>query len=141
MKKILVILISLTLLLTACGPKGESSKYSQEDLDNLAQCLTENDVVMYGAFWCPHCVNSKKKFGSGVGYLNYVECDSKCKPDENGKILSACKGHKGQPELCLERDIEGYDTWIFGDGTRTTGEPALELLDERSNCNVLPKAE
>jgi hypothetical protein len=139
-KLLLVLLISLTVLLASCSSK-DSNKYSQDTIDKLAQCLTENEVVMYGAFWCPHCANTKKRFGSSFGYVNYVECDPKCKPDENGKILGACKGYEGQPELCLERGIEGYDTWTFPDGSRAVGEPSLELLDEKSGCNILPKGE
>ena len=137
-KLAVIFLISIALLLQACKSSGESSsKYPQEKIDKLAKCLTNNGVVMYGAFWCPHCANTKKKFGSSFGYVNYVECDPRCKPDEQGKILVACQGYEGQPELCLEREIEGYDTWIFSDGTRAVGEPALELLDERSGCNIL----
>ncbi len=136
----LIGLLSILLVLQGCS-SASKQKYAQEDIDTLAQCLTENDVVMYGAFWCPHCAKTKKKFGSSFGYINYVECDPKCKPDENGVIHGACQGHEGQPELCLERDIEGYDTWILGDGTRAIGEPSLELLDERSGCHVLPGSE
>ena len=139
MKKRLLLGLLFLVVLTACAPKETTSKYSQDVVDELAQCLTENDVVMYGAFWCPHCINSKAKFGPSFGHINYIECDARCKPDEDGKILSACKGYEGQPELCIEREIEGYDTWIFGDGSRAAGEPSLELLDERSGCNILPK--
>ena len=138
---VILLLITMALLLQGCGSGKTTSKYTEEQIKELAQCLTENEVVMYGAFWCPHCLNTKKKFGTSFGYINYVECDPRCKPDENGDILSACKGNPGQPELCLERGIEGYDTWIFKDGTRAIGEPALELLDEKSDCNILPKGE
>jgi len=135
---VLTFLVAIAFLLISCS-SSDNKNYSQETIDKLAQCLTEKEVVMYGAFWCPHCANTKKKFGSSFGYINYVECDPKCKPDERGNILSACKGYEGQPELCLERGIEGYDTWTFPDGTRAVGEPALELLDAKSGCNVLPK--
>ena len=49
MKKILAILISLTLLLIACAPKDESSKYSQEELDKyleLAESLANANVML-----------------------------------------------------------------------------------------------
>jgi len=140
-KLVLVILISLILFLQGCvSSKDSGTEYPQEKIDQLAQCLTNNSVVMYGAFWCPHCANTKKRFGSSFGYINYVECDPKCLPDEQGNILSACKGYEGQPELCLEREIEGYDTWLFPDGTKAIGEPALSLLDQKSGCNVLGDA-
>ncbi|MDP3916834.1 MAG: hypothetical protein Q8Q42_00935 [Nanoarchaeota archaeon] len=135
-----ILLVALMLVLQGCTVNS-SSKYPQETIDKLAQCLTDNDVIMYGAFWCPHCTNTKKKFGSSFGYVNYVECDPRCKPDENGKIMRACGGYEGQPELCLEREIEAYDTWTFPDGTRLVGEPSLESLDQKSGCNILPKGE
>jgi hypothetical protein len=134
-KLLIIILISVMTLLQGCI--SDSAKYSEEQIDELAKCLTANEVVMYGAFWCPHCANTKKKFGTSFGHINYIECDPRCKPDKNGKLIPACKGHLGQPELCLEREIEGYDTWTFPDGTRLIGEPSLESLDENSGCNIL----
>ncbi len=137
---IIISLILASIFLTGCSSES-SSKYTGEQLDSLAQCLTENEVVMYGTFWCPHCSNSKKKFGSSFGYINYIECDPKCKPDENGEILSACKGQEGQPEVCLEKNIEYYDTWLFKDGSKEVGEPSLETLDSKSGCNLIDSQE
>tara|TARA_Y100000310_G_scaffold28141_1_gene26786 strand:+ start:1997 stop:2449 length:453 start_codon:yes stop_codon:yes gene_type:complete len=135
--------VVLMLLLQGCKAdvKEPSSKYPSEKIEELAQCLTDNGVVMYGAFWCPHCANTKKKFGYAFSYVNYIECDPRCIPDEKGNIIAACQGYEGRPELCIERDIKGYDTWTFPDGTRAVGEPSLELLDEESGCNVLPEVE
>ena len=38
--------------------------------DDFAQCLTENDAKMYGAFWCPHCKEQKAMFGSSWKYVS-----------------------------------------------------------------------
>lgn len=95
--------------------------------DGLAQCLTENKVTFYGAFWCPHCQATKKSFGKSVKYLNYVECSEKT-PDAQGNYQ--------QTALCKEKGIEGYPTWEFADGTRLSGEIPLQTLAEKSSCSL-----
>ena len=47
--------------------------------DGLAQCLKDKGVIFYGAFWCPHCQNTKKQFGNSAPLLPYVECSE---PDQ-----------------------------------------------------------
>lgn len=43
-------------------------------LDDFAKCLSEKDVVMYGALsWCQYTQAQKAMFGSSFKYLNYVE--------------------------------------------------------------------
>jgi hypothetical protein len=117
MKWAWLVFVATVLLLSGCGSGGQ---YTKESLDSFAQCLTANDVVMYGAFWCPHCANTKKKFGSSFQYVTYVECDP--------------RGDDEQSELCLEREIENYDTWEFADGSRVVGEPKFETLSGMSGC-------
>ncbi len=29
----------------------------------FARCLTDRQVKMYGAYWCPHCAEQKEMFG------------------------------------------------------------------------------
>ena len=74
----------------------------------FAKCLTEKEVVMYGAYWCSHCQAQKKLFGDAWEEVNYVECDA--------------RGDNGNPDLCTEKGVTGYPTWIFADGSRTSGE-------------------
>src|SRR3989344_2842937 len=83
--------------------------------DDFAQCLTDRGVIMYGAYWCPHCQNEKKAFGDSFRFVNYVECTQ-----ETGK--------------CLVEKINGYPTWIFKDGRRFEGEMGLKRLSEASGC-------
>lgn len=101
-------------------PAGESVRYSTESVDAFATCLTDAGAVMYGAFWCPHCARTKQNFGSSFKHIEYVECDP--------------NGDNEQSELCIEKEIEGYDTWEFSDGSRVVGEPSFEVLAEKTGC-------
>jgi len=119
MKKIIALSIILIFIVAACsgGPKP-----SQEAVDEFAKCLTEKGVTMYGTFWCPHCAKTKAKFGPSFQYIDYVECDA--------------RGDNEQSELCIEREIEGYDTWEFADGSRILSEPSFDELAEKSGCSA-----
>ena len=91
--------------------------------DAFAKCLGEKNAVFYGAFWCSHCQNQKNEFGKSKKYLPYVECST---PDG-----------KGQVEACTQKQITGYPTWEFADGSRMSGEVSMQTLAEKSGC-VLP---
>lgn len=114
----IVILLVIIVLFVFSGRKT----YAQEEVDAFAQCLTDKGAVMYGAFWCPHCARTKKRFGSSFQYIKYVECDP--------------RGDNEQSELCLQKGIEAYDTWEFTDGSRVVGEPTFDVLGEKSGCSV-----
>jgi hypothetical protein len=86
----------------------------------FAQCLGSKGAVFYGAFWCPHCQNQKKEFGRDAKYLPYVECST---PDS-----------QKQTQICKDKNIEGYPTWEFADGTREEGEISWEILSEKTGC-------
>lgn len=87
----------------------------------LAECLTDNDVVMYGAYWCPHCANQKREFGKAWKAITYVECAQPGNP-------------RAMSKKCKDAGIEGYPTWVFPDGTRLSGERALRELAEVGGC-------
>jgi len=88
--------------------------------DDFAQCLTDNGVKMYGAYWCPHCLDQKKEFGNSWQYVDYIECSL----PNNG----------GQTQVCDDAGIEGYPTWELGDGTQLSGVQTFETLAEKSGC-------
>ena len=113
-------IFALAFMLISCsgGEKGPSS----EQISEFATCLTDSGVTMYGAFWCPHCAKTKKKFGSAFKNINYVECDP--------------RGDDSQAELCIEKGIDKYDTWEFADGSRVISEPSFEVLAEKSGCSL-----
>lgn len=88
--------------------------------DSFAQCLKEKGAVFYGAFWCPHCQNQKTMFGKSAKLLPYIEC-------------STADG-KNQLQICKDKNIEGYPTWEFVDGSRESGEVSLSRLSEKTGC-------
>ncbi len=95
--------------------------------DTFAQCLKDSGATFYGAFWCPHCNSQKKLFGSSKSLLPYVECSL-----PNGS---------GQTQICIDKNISGYPTWEFADGSRPfSGEVSLEDLSTKTGC-PLPAGE
>ncbi len=95
---------------------------AQGQYDDFAKCLTEKGVVMYGAYWCPHCANQKNTFGSSFEYINYVECDP--------------NGSNSNVTLCTEKGITGFPTWVFPDGRRYEGETNIKSLSQLSGCQL-----
>ena len=95
----------------------------ENDLAEFAICLKDRGAVFYGAFWCSHCEAQKKEFGAAADSLPYIECST---PDGNGQTAE-----------CRAKNITGYPTWEFADGSRESGELALETLAEKTGC-VLP---
>lgn len=88
--------------------------------DVFAQCLKDKGAVFYGAFWCPHCQNQKAMFGKSAKLLPYVECST-----SDGRV---------QLQICKDKNIEGYPTWEFADGSREVGEVSLSRLSEKTEC-------
>ncbi len=89
-------------------------------LDTFAQCVKQSGTIFYGAFWCPHCQRTKAMFGSAAKYLPYVECST---PDG-----------QGQTQICKDKGITTYPTWVFPDGSTLTGEHTLAELSTASKC-------
>ena len=90
--------------------------------DEFAQCLTENGVKMYGAYWCPHCNEQKKMFGNSWDYVEYIEC--------------SLPNAAGQNDVCNVAGISGYPTWELGNGTRLQGTQTFETLSQLTNCPI-----
>jgi len=90
--------------------------------DEFAQCLADEGVVFYGAFWCSVCNAQKKVFGSSAKLLPYKECST---PDSKSQLAD-----------CREKNIKGYPTWEFVDGSRMTGKLSLEQLAEKTSCKI-----
>jgi hypothetical protein len=118
-----VLIFWLVILVLIVAGVGMSFfvRSSPGKLDTFAQCLKDNGAVFYGAFWCPHCQNTKKMFGSSARLLPYVECST---PDG-----------KAQLQICKDKGIQSYPTWTFPNGTTTlTGERTLQELSTASGC-------
>lgn len=93
-------------------------------LDDFAKCINNSGAKFYNAFWCSHCQNQKKMFGSSAKYLPSIECSN---PDGQSQV-----------ESCKEAGIDAYPTWEFAGGERVTGELQLATLSEKTQC-VLPQ--
>lgn len=106
----------LGLVTTGCSPSaGDAANPSYEE--RLAEHLTARDATMYGAYWCPHCSDQKAMFGDAVEDIQYIECDP--------------EGENAQPQLCREKNIQGFPTWEI-DGEFYPGTRSLEELAELS---------
>lgn len=112
--KILLILTAISSLgITSCGSRDTTYDY-------FAKCLADKEVELYGAFWCSNCQKQKDMFGDSADLLPYFECDV------NGKNSEA--------ELCTQKNITAYPTWIFKDGTTKIGVQSLEEISTLSSC-------
>jgi len=122
--KIFFLIIGLLILgvLTTVVIRGGGATTSAEPgkYDAFASCLSEKGAVFYGAFWCPHCQDQKKLFGTSAKLLPYVECST-----PNGQ---------GQLQVCIDKEIKGYPTWDFADGERMNAVLQLEQLAEKTSC-------
>ncbi len=88
---------------------------------NLAQHLSKQGVVMYSAYWCPHCHDQKEMFGKqATSQLRVIEC--------------AEDGQNSQRALCLSKEIEGFPTWEIN-GELFSGVKSLERLADLSGYN------
>ena len=87
---------------------------SNQNTIALAKHLTKNGIVMYSAYWCPHCHDQKELFGNeAVSELVIIEC--------------AIDGKNNQSDLCKTKGITGYPSWEFN-GEIESGVQSLEEL-------------
>lgn len=121
-KYLLITLVLAATVLAACSSSNvnyyvPSTEASPEVL-NLAVCLTENDAVMYGTEWCPHCRNQKELFGDAFINVTYVNCEV-------------------NPSACNAAGVQAFPTWVIN-GQRYTGTQALATLSQNSGCPLVP---
>ncbi len=129
--KIFILIIGLLILGTVATVllQSNSTPAGPGKYDTFAQCLKDKGAVFYGAFWCPHCQAQKKLFGSSAKLLPYVEC-------------STADG-TGQLQVCKDKNITGYPTWILADGTLVPDDSPdgagvkLETLAAKTSCVLL----
>ncbi len=121
--KTIFILASLLVIIVILIAWAAMQQNKPSPLDGFAQCLKDKGAIFYGAFWCPHCIDQKKMFGTAKRLLPYVECST---PNGNS-----------QTPVCMEKKITGYPTWRFADGTEESGTLLLTRLAEKTGC-ILP---
>jgi len=110
---ILPLLMKKFLLLPFCV-LALTSCLNNADFPQLTECLNKNQIVMFGASWCPHCAAQKQLFGRSVKNMPYFECS------QNGT----------QVKECDDRGIMSYPTWQFQEKT-------LEKLPKEALLNLL----
>jgi uncharacterized membrane protein/glutaredoxin len=94
--------VLITLLhLNYVGLLGRPPEVEDPFARALALHLSQRGAKMYGASWCPHCIEQKEMFGSAARRLPYVECST---------------GGQGsrQAGACQSAGIRQYPTWIIG---------------------------
>ncbi len=125
MNKKIKIGIVVALILIAIGVFAymrQVQKNQPSKLDSFAVCLKDKGAVFYGAYWCSHCQDQKKLFGNAARLLPYIECST---ADGNG-----------QTEECKQKNIQGYPTWRFADGSEESGFLALDRLSAKTGCQI-----
>jgi hypothetical protein len=119
-KIVVVILIVAVGLLIAMILYRQSHRY-----DAFAKCLKDRHVLMYGAYWCPHCAEQKEKFGASFKYAPYVECGI---PGNT----------RGEQQVCKDAGIQHFPTWQFPPvGERVERVLSLDDLSDRTGCPLL----
>jgi hypothetical protein len=116
------IAIYAALVAVAIGVAYYLEHRSQHEHDAFARCLTDRGAKMYGAWWCPHCVEQKEKFAASFEYAPYVECGIKGQTS-------------GQSQICKDENVKGYPTWQFPPtGERVERVFSLQELSDRTGC-------
>lgn len=100
----------------ASEDKSEEFKtQSAVDTNELASCLTKNNVTMYWTTRCWHCNQQKDLFWKEFANVNFIDCD------ENR-------------DACIAAGIEWYPTWKVGN-TLIPWKQSLERLAELGWCS------
>jgi hypothetical protein len=121
--KFIVFIIIVVIVVAGLGFLfSQTEKTKTSELDGFAQCISDSGAKFYNTFWCNHCQDQKKMFGSSVKYIPSIEC-------------STLDG-RGQLPVCQEANIQAYPTWEFVDGERVTGKLSLEVLAEKTQCQL-----
>jgi hypothetical protein len=116
--------IYAVLIVAAFGLAYYLGNRSQHKHDAFARCLKDRGVKMYGAWWCPHCVEQKEAFGASFEYAPYVECGIK------GQT-------QGQSQVCKDENVNHYPTWQFPPtGERVERIFTLQELSDRTGCSL-----
>ncbi|WP_269622182.1 vitamin K epoxide reductase family protein [Prochlorococcus marinus] len=84
----------------------------------LAKYLTEKNIILYNAYWCPHCHEQKELFGNeATKSLILIEC--------------AQDGKNNKFELCQSKFITSFPSWEIN-GQIITGVKSLNELANMS---------
>jgi hypothetical protein len=124
-----VLIVAAFGLAYLLGTQSRNVRYIQKALgqrkyDGFAECLRDRGVKFYGAYWCPHCIEQKEKFGASIDEVPYIECG--VKGDTRAKT-----------QVCKDAGITHYPTWQFPPlGERVERVFTLEELRDRTGCSL-----
>jgi uncharacterized membrane protein/glutaredoxin len=90
------------------APQAEPTGPEDPQVRALAEHLANEDVIFYGASWCPHCQEQKRLFGNSASRLPYVEC-------------SLGGPSAPQSTACRQAGVQSYPTWVIN-GRATVGQ-------------------
>jgi hypothetical protein len=115
------IIIIVVIAVIVAGALAYRYKHDHQ-YDAFAKCLKDRGLIMYGAYWCPHCADQKALFLGAAKYLPYHEC--------------GVQGDSRQEnDSCKDAGIKKFPTWQFPPtGERIEGDLSLEALSDRSGC-------
>ena len=97
--------------------------YKNHKYDSFARCIATNNAKMYGLYWCPHCADQKREFGSSFRYVPYIECASENDPHE---LTPACKA----------AGVKLFPSWQFGADPPKEGVLTLQELSQKTGCSL-----
>ncbi len=96
------------------------TQQSDENQMNITSCIAQN-AVLFGAKWDTKTQQQVKKLGKLSKQIKYVEC-------------SLPNTLKEQRQVCEDKNIEAYPTWIVN-GKQYKGVQSLERLRTITNCS------
>jgi uncharacterized membrane protein len=105
---VLAALVILLLHANYVAPQAEPTGPEDPNIRALAEFLADEDVLFYGASWCPHCQEQKRLFGASASRLPYVEC-------------SPAGPNTPQAPSCSSAGVKSYPTWVIN-GRAIAGE-------------------
>ena len=115
-KHLIFIFLGLILLTLIMYNLNKPESASQE-LISFAKCLTENNVIMYGTEWRPHCKRQKEMFKSAIEHITFIDCDK-------------------SRDLCARAEVSSYPQWVKDNdlSSKLLGTQSLTNLAEFSGC-------
>lgn len=121
---VLAAVVILLLHANYAAPQAEPAGPEDPKIRALAEHLTEEGVLFYGASWCPHCQEQKELFGASARRLPYVEC-------------SPAGRNAPQAPSCTRAGVQTYPTWVIN-GRAIVGE--VLTLAQLANATGFPGA-
>jgi hypothetical protein len=121
------ILLFVLIVVLFIGAFAGGRYYKNHKYDSFAKCLASKQAKMYGLFWCPHCADQKREFGTSFEYVPYVECAVK---ESDGKLS------KELAPQCKAAGVKLFPSWQFGAEPPKEGVLSLEELSQKSGCSL-----